>query len=75
MNQWGFYYDQTRCVSCKACTAACKSWNDDLRGDVNINASLSWLTSARTNMQTLRHMNTFPAATECRTMRYTRNTT
>ena len=46
MNQWGFYYDQTRCISCNACTAACKSWNDGLRGDVKINVSLSWLSSA-----------------------------
>lgn len=33
MNQWGFYFDQTRCVGCKTCTVACKEWNEHLRGD------------------------------------------
>lgn len=37
MSQWGFYFDQTRCVGCKACVLACKNWNDDRRGDYNIN--------------------------------------
>lgn len=42
MSQWGFYYDQTRCVNCKACMFACKSWNDERRGDASINVPLSW---------------------------------
>ena len=25
--QLGFYFDQTRCMSCNACTVACKDWN------------------------------------------------
>jgi anaerobic dimethyl sulfoxide reductase subunit B (iron-sulfur subunit) len=37
MSQWGFYFDQTRCVGCKACVLACKNWNDDKRGDYNTN--------------------------------------
>jgi anaerobic dimethyl sulfoxide reductase subunit B (iron-sulfur subunit) len=47
MSQWGFYYNQERCVSCKACTVACKCWNDDKRGDANINVSLSWLETGK----------------------------
>ena len=47
MSQWGFYYNQERCVSCKACTVACKAWNDDKRGDVNINVPLSWLETGK----------------------------
>ena len=37
MSQWGFYFDQTRCVGCKACMLGCKNWNDERRGDYNIN--------------------------------------
>ena len=47
MSQWAFYYDQSRCVSCKSCAAACKSWNDDVRGDVSINVDLNWLTTGQ----------------------------
>lgn len=46
MSQWGFYFNQTRCIGCKTCTIACKNWNEQLRGDVNINVDLNWLTSA-----------------------------
>jgi anaerobic dimethyl sulfoxide reductase subunit B (iron-sulfur subunit) len=41
--QWGFYFDQTRCVNCKACVLACKSWNEDKRGDADITPELAWL--------------------------------
>jgi anaerobic dimethyl sulfoxide reductase subunit B (iron-sulfur subunit) len=37
MNQWGFYYNQTRCIGCKACVLACKAWNDDKKGDLLVN--------------------------------------
>jgi len=47
MSQWGFYFNQDRCVNCKACTVACKAWNDDKRGDANINVSLSWLDTGK----------------------------
>lgn len=43
MIQWGFYFDQTRCVNCKACVLACKAWNEDKRGDAECNPVLSWL--------------------------------
>jgi anaerobic dimethyl sulfoxide reductase subunit B (iron-sulfur subunit) len=38
MEQWGFYFDQTRCIGCKACAMACKNWNDDKRGDKLVHA-------------------------------------
>lgn len=47
MSQWAYYYDQTRCLNCKACTFACKSWNEDKRGDANINVPLSWLDTGK----------------------------
>jgi anaerobic dimethyl sulfoxide reductase subunit B (iron-sulfur subunit) len=37
MNQWGFFFNQDRCLGCKTCGLACKSWNDDRRGDALIN--------------------------------------
>lgn len=47
MAQWGFYFDQTRCVNCKACVLACKSWNEDKRGDAEFNPELTWLKTGR----------------------------
>lgn len=26
--QWGFYFDQTRCIGCFTCVVACKDWHD-----------------------------------------------
>lgn len=43
MPQWGFYFNQTRCVNCKACVLACKAWNDDKRGDRELNPELGWI--------------------------------
>jgi anaerobic dimethyl sulfoxide reductase subunit B (iron-sulfur subunit) len=37
MSQWGFYFDQSRCLGCKTCTLACKNWNELRRGDKDIN--------------------------------------
>ncbi|HAL86357.1 MAG TPA: hypothetical protein DCM31_05475 [Deferribacteraceae bacterium] len=47
MSQWGFYFDQTRCFNCKACVFACKSWNDDKRGDVSLNVPLAWIETGK----------------------------
>ena len=43
LEQWGFYFDQSRCVNCKSCVLACKSWNEDKRGDAKITPELTWL--------------------------------
>ena len=43
MEQWGFYFDQTRCTGCKTCVIACKSWNEDKRGDAQLNPDLCWV--------------------------------
>lgn len=37
MEQWGFFFNQDRCVGCKACTLACKNWNEERRGDAKTN--------------------------------------
>ena len=28
MTQYGFFFDQSRCIGCNACTIACKQWHD-----------------------------------------------
>ena len=37
MTQWGFYFNQKRCLGCATCTVACKEWNEGRRGDVKLN--------------------------------------
>ncbi len=34
-NQVAFYYDQSRCMGCNACTVGCKDWNQLNPGPVN----------------------------------------
>jgi anaerobic dimethyl sulfoxide reductase subunit B (iron-sulfur subunit) len=35
MTQFGFYFDQTRCIGCHTCSIACKDWHDIDAGPVN----------------------------------------
>lgn len=35
MTQYGFYFDQTRCIGCHTCAVACKDWYDTNAGPVN----------------------------------------
>ncbi len=37
MSQWGFYFNQDRCLGCLVCKMACKNWNEKRRGDAQIN--------------------------------------
>lgn len=43
MEQWGFYFNQTRCTNCITCVIACKIWNEDKRGDIGLTPELTWL--------------------------------
>ena len=38
MTQWGFYFNQQRCLGCATCTVACKEWNEGRRRDAKLNA-------------------------------------
>ncbi len=40
--QFGFYYDQTRCVGCYTCSVACKDWHDIPAGRANW-MKVTWL--------------------------------
>ena len=42
MAQWGFFFNQSRCVACKACMVACKDWKNVALGP----AKYRWVTEA-----------------------------
>lgn len=33
MTQYGFFFDEGRCTDCRACSVACKDWNDLAEGE------------------------------------------
>jgi len=35
MNQFGFYFNQTRCIGCHTCAVACKDWHDHQYPSIN----------------------------------------
>jgi anaerobic dimethyl sulfoxide reductase subunit B (iron-sulfur subunit) len=35
VTQYGFYFNQTRCIGCFTCSVACKDWHDIPAGPVN----------------------------------------
>ena len=35
MTQYGFFFDQSRCIGCHTCAVACKDWYDIPAGSVN----------------------------------------
>jgi len=42
MPQYGFYFDQSRCIGCHACEIACKSWNKLPPGPLKPLRVLEW---------------------------------
>jgi len=50
LTQYGFYFDQGRCVDCKACTTACKSWYNLDPGPQKWARVMSWETGTFPNM-------------------------
>jgi anaerobic dimethyl sulfoxide reductase subunit B (iron-sulfur subunit) len=42
MPQYGFFFDQARCIDCRACTIACKTWYDIPAGPVNWARMFQW---------------------------------
>lgn len=51
MEQWGFYFDQSRCVGCKTCMTSCKNWNELRRGDAKLNVLVLDMQSPEQNPQ------------------------
>jgi anaerobic dimethyl sulfoxide reductase subunit B len=51
MPQYGFFFDQSRCVSCYACAAACKDWNDIPPGPVKWLRMFEWEKGVFTNVR------------------------
>ncbi|MCL5959362.1 MAG: 4Fe-4S dicluster domain-containing protein [Chloroflexi bacterium] len=46
MTQYGFYYDQSRCTGCHACSILCKSWNETPPGPVKWMRVFQWETGS-----------------------------
>ncbi|MEM1551033.1 MAG: 4Fe-4S dicluster domain-containing protein [Candidatus Bathyarchaeia archaeon] len=42
MVQYGFFYDQSRCIGCKTCSIACKTWNQIPPGPVKYMRVFEW---------------------------------
>ncbi|MDA8187352.1 MAG: 4Fe-4S dicluster domain-containing protein [Dehalococcoidales bacterium] len=42
MTQFGFFYDQSRCTGCHACSILCKSWNDLPPGPIKWMRVFQW---------------------------------
>jgi anaerobic dimethyl sulfoxide reductase subunit B (iron-sulfur subunit) len=52
MPQYGFFFDQSRCNGCNACTAVCKDWNDLAPGPLKYARIYTWETGAFPNVHT-----------------------
>jgi anaerobic dimethyl sulfoxide reductase subunit B (iron-sulfur subunit) len=46
MGQYGFYFDQSRCIGCNACTVACKQWHQISPGAEKWMRVYQWETGA-----------------------------
>jgi anaerobic dimethyl sulfoxide reductase subunit B (iron-sulfur subunit) len=51
MPQYGFFFDQSRCVDCRTCAVACKDWNDLPPGPVKWLRMFNWEKSTFTNIR------------------------
>ena len=53
--QMGFYFDQSRCIGCYTCVAACRSWNELPPEAPDLMRVISWEAGAFPNVS-LRHL-------------------
>jgi len=44
--QYGFYFDQSRCIGCHECDMACKSWNQIPAGPLKLMRIVEWETGS-----------------------------
>lgn len=51
MTQYGFFFDQSRCYGCQACSVACKDWNDIEPGPEKWMSVYEWETGAFPDMR------------------------
>ncbi len=51
MTQYGFYFDQSRCYGCQACSVACKDWNNIAPGPEKWMAVYEWEKGTFPNMR------------------------
>ena len=42
MTQYGFFFDQSRCFSCRVCSIVCRDWNNIPQGSVKLLRVLRW---------------------------------
>lgn len=42
MTQYGFFFDQSRCIGCNACVVACKQWHDIAPGPIKWMRVYQW---------------------------------
>lgn len=47
--QYGFFFDQSRCISCRACVIACRDWNNIPPGPVKMLKIFEWETGTFAN--------------------------
>lgn len=51
MTQYGFFFDQSRCYGCQACSVACKDWNDIKPGPEKWMSVYDWETGVFPDMR------------------------
>jgi anaerobic dimethyl sulfoxide reductase subunit B (iron-sulfur subunit) len=51
MVQYGFFFDQTRCMNCHTCSVACRDWNDIPPGAVKWARMFEWEKGSFPNIQ------------------------